>query len=46
MQALEPCNKVIALDADHSPFLSAPDALADALLTLLSGVEKPPNRSG
>jgi pimeloyl-ACP methyl ester carboxylesterase len=35
MQALQPCDKVIALDADHSPFLSAPDALADALLSLL-----------
>ena len=35
MQALQPCDKVIALDADHSPFLSAPDALADVLLSLL-----------
>jgi pimeloyl-ACP methyl ester carboxylesterase len=35
MQAMQPCDKVIALDADHSPFLSAPDALADALLSLL-----------
>jgi pimeloyl-ACP methyl ester carboxylesterase len=35
MQRLQPCEKVIALDADHSPFLSAPDALADALLSLL-----------
>jgi pimeloyl-ACP methyl ester carboxylesterase len=37
MQALQPCGRVIALDADHSPFLSAPDALADALLGLLPG---------
>jgi pimeloyl-ACP methyl ester carboxylesterase len=37
MQALQPCEKVIALDADHSPFLSAPDALADALLELAEG---------
>ena len=35
MQALQPCDSVIALDADHSPFLSAPHALADALLSLL-----------
>jgi len=34
MQALQPCDRVIALEADHSPFLSAPDALADALLSL------------
>ena len=34
MQALQPCGRVIALDADHSPFLSAPDALADALLVM------------
>jgi pimeloyl-ACP methyl ester carboxylesterase len=34
MQVLQPCDKVIALDADHSPFLSAPDALAEALLGL------------
>jgi pimeloyl-ACP methyl ester carboxylesterase len=35
MQMLQPCDRVIALDADHSPSLSAPDALADALLSLL-----------
>jgi pimeloyl-ACP methyl ester carboxylesterase len=34
MQALQPCERVIALEADHSPFLSAPDALADALIAL------------
>jgi pimeloyl-ACP methyl ester carboxylesterase len=37
MQALQPCDRVITLDADHSPFLSAPDALADALLGLVEG---------
>jgi pimeloyl-ACP methyl ester carboxylesterase len=37
MQALQPCRRVITLEADHSPFLSAPDALADALLGLLPG---------
>lgn len=35
MQALQPCASTIVLDADHSPFLSAPDALADALLSLV-----------
>lgn len=32
MQAKAPCDPVIRLDADHSPFLCAPDALARALL--------------
>ena len=36
MQGLQPCASVTRLDADHSPFLSAPDALADALLALTS----------
>lgn len=36
MQALQPCASVTSLEADHSPFLSAPDALADALLALAS----------
>jgi pimeloyl-ACP methyl ester carboxylesterase len=36
MQRLQPCASVTSLDADHSPFLSAPDALADALLALAS----------
>lgn len=31
MQSLQPCASVTSLDADHSPFLSAPQALADAL---------------
>jgi pimeloyl-ACP methyl ester carboxylesterase len=26
-----PCDPVIAIDSDHSPFFSAPDVLADAL---------------
>jgi len=37
MQAALPCASVTTLDADHSPFLSAPDALADALLTIAEG---------
>jgi pimeloyl-ACP methyl ester carboxylesterase len=37
MQALPPCGKVISLEAGHSPFLSAPDALAEALLALAEG---------
>jgi pimeloyl-ACP methyl ester carboxylesterase len=36
MQRLTPCASVTSLDADHSPFLSAPDALSDALLALAS----------
>lgn len=36
MQALQPCDSVTALDCDHSPFLSVPDTLADALLKIAS----------
>ena len=36
MQGLQPCASVTTLEADHSPFLSAPDALAEALLALAS----------
>lgn len=32
MQAIAPCDPVVTLDADHSPFLSAAPQLADALL--------------
>jgi len=38
MQSLQPCASVTTLDADHSPFLSAPDALADALIGLAKGL--------
>jgi pimeloyl-ACP methyl ester carboxylesterase len=34
MQAAAPCDPVITLDADHSPFLCAPEALADAMLRI------------
>lgn len=34
MQALTPCTDTITLDADHSPFLSATEALAKALLAI------------
>lgn len=34
MIALQPCASVQTLAADHSPFLSAPDALGDALISL------------
>ncbi|ATE64785.1 alpha/beta fold hydrolase [Rhizorhabdus dicambivorans] len=34
MQAAAPCDPVITLDADHSPFLCAPAALADAMLQI------------
>lgn len=35
MQRLQPCDSVVSLEADHSPFLSTPEALADALLSIL-----------
>lgn len=38
MQATQPCATVTTLDADHSPFLSAPQALADALLSIAQRV--------
>jgi hypothetical protein len=31
MQSVLPCDPVFTLDADHSPFISAPQALADVL---------------
>jgi hypothetical protein len=34
MQAPAPCDPVLMLEADHSPFLCAPDALAEAMLTI------------
>ena len=34
MQAALPCQRVLALDTDHSPFFSKPDELAAHLLTL------------
>ncbi len=34
MQAALPCDPVFTLDTDHSPFFSAPEALAAALLSL------------
>lgn len=34
MQSALPCDPVIALDTDHSPFFSAPDRLADVLIEL------------
>jgi pimeloyl-ACP methyl ester carboxylesterase len=36
MQADYPCNLVITLEADHSPFFSIPDELAEALLSIAS----------
>lgn len=38
MQSLQPCDSVTTLDADHSPFLSRPRELADALLTIAKEV--------
>jgi pimeloyl-ACP methyl ester carboxylesterase len=34
MQTLLPCASVTSLEADHSPFLSTPQALSDALITI------------
>ncbi|MFM7029129.1 MAG: alpha/beta fold hydrolase [Chakrabartia sp.] len=39
MQALQPCASVTALPADHSPFLSTPEALAEALLGIARAIE-------
>jgi pimeloyl-ACP methyl ester carboxylesterase len=36
MQATAPCDPVITLDSDHSPFLCVPDALAEAMLEIAS----------
>lgn len=33
MQAVWPCRRILTLDTAHSPFMSAPQALTDALLT-------------
>jgi pimeloyl-ACP methyl ester carboxylesterase len=38
MQRVQPCVSVTSLDTDHSPYLSAPQALADALLVIARGV--------
>jgi pimeloyl-ACP methyl ester carboxylesterase len=38
MQSVLPCTSVTALDTDHSPFLSAPNELADALTAIAEGV--------
>ena len=35
MLQLSPCQSVVSLEADHSPFLSTPHELADALLAIL-----------
>lgn len=40
MQMMLPCKSVTALDTDHSPFLSAPNELADALMAIAAGVAK------
>lgn len=39
MQALQPCASVTTLAADHSPFLSTPADLAEALLTIARTIE-------
>jgi pimeloyl-ACP methyl ester carboxylesterase len=39
MQDLQPCLSVTSLDADHSPFLSRPRELADALLKIAAEID-------
>jgi hypothetical protein len=34
MQAPAPCDPVLTLESDHSPFLCAPEALAEAMLAV------------
>jgi hypothetical protein len=34
MQAAAPCDPVVQLDTDHSPFLSAPAELAETMLAV------------
>ena len=41
MQALAPCNPVFTLDADHSPFFSATEPLAEAILASARNFAKP-----
>jgi pimeloyl-ACP methyl ester carboxylesterase len=36
-----PCKRVLTLDTDHSPFLSAPERLAESLITTLQAGERP-----
>ncbi len=38
MQGLQPCASVTALEADHSPYLSTPKALAEALCKIADGL--------
>jgi pimeloyl-ACP methyl ester carboxylesterase len=40
MQALQPCASVTSLDTDHSPFLSAPNDLVNALHSFAEGLPK------
>jgi pimeloyl-ACP methyl ester carboxylesterase len=37
MQALQPCASVTTLEADHSPFLSTPNELAEVLFAIAEG---------
>lgn len=40
MQSVLPCTSVVTLNTDHSPFLSAPNELADALIAIAEGVAR------
>ena len=37
MQAVAPCDPVVRIDTDHSPFFSTPDGLGEALLGIARG---------
>jgi pimeloyl-ACP methyl ester carboxylesterase len=41
MQSTAPCSPVITIDADHSPFLSAPRQLAEAMLEIATRLLPP-----
>lgn len=45
IQSAAPCDPVVRIPADHSPFLSAPQALVDALTGIVDAWE-PESRSG
>lgn len=40
MQAVLPCDPVVTMDSDHSPFYSAPDALAENLIAIAAAFSR------
>jgi hypothetical protein len=43
LQAAAPCDPVIQLDTDHSPFLSAPERLAEAMTEIARAFQHAPH---